>query len=95
MSIRTEHGFGPSTVEVEWLDDCPKCRHNKAKVIGWSVTTHSLWAGDEAVCAKCGHKGEIDADGENAWVEWNEGDGMVAAIDAMEVYVALLRKGGA
>ena len=32
MSIRTEHGFGPSTVEVEWLDDCPRCQHGKARV---------------------------------------------------------------
>lgn len=72
MSIRTEHGFGPSTVEVAWLDDCPKCQHGKAKVTGWSVTSDSLWAGDEAVCSKCGHKGEIDADGENAWVQWDE-----------------------
>lgn len=62
MSIRTEHGFGPSTVEVEWLDDCPRCQHGKARVTGWSVTKDSLWAGDEAVCSKCGHKGEIDVD---------------------------------
>ncbi|ELX6537305.1 hypothetical protein SJ766_005016, partial [Escherichia coli] len=53
MSIRTEHGFGPSTVEVDWLDDCPKCQHGKAKVTGWSVTKDSLWAGDEVVCSKC------------------------------------------
>ncbi|MDI1001554.1 hypothetical protein NEL96_05855, partial [Escherichia coli] len=58
MSIRTEHGFGPSTVEVDWLDDCPKCQHGKAKVTGWSVTKDSLWAGDEVVCSKCGCSGQ-------------------------------------
>ncbi|AWC85772.1 hypothetical protein [Enterobacter cloacae complex sp. FDA-CDC-AR_0164] len=72
MSIRSKHGFGPSTVEVEWLDKCPSCQHQKARVTGWSVTPEALWAGDEVVCAKCGHKGEIDADGDNAWVEWDE-----------------------
>lgn len=72
MSIRTKHGFGPSTVEVEWLDKCPSCKHQKARVTGWSVTPEALWAGDKVVCAKCGHKGEIDSYGDNAWVEWDE-----------------------
>lgn len=72
MSIRSEHGFGPVTVEIDWLDNCPKCGHEKARVTGWSTTTQQLWAGDEVACAKCGHKGEVDADGENAWVEWGE-----------------------
>ncbi|MDL4447726.1 hypothetical protein [Klebsiella michiganensis] len=72
MSIRTEHGYGPLTVTVGWLDNCPKCNNDKASVTGWSVSPDTLWAGDEAVCTKCGHKGEIDADGENAWVEWDE-----------------------
>lgn len=72
MSIRSEHGFGPSTVEVDWLGKCPKCKHEKAKVTGWSVTPVALWAGDEVMCTNCGHKGEIDGDGDNAWAEWDE-----------------------
>lgn len=74
MNIREKYGFGPLTVTVSWLEKCPKCQGDKVNVTGWSVTADSLWSGDEAVCAKCGHKGEIDADGENAWVEWNEVD---------------------
>lgn len=72
MSIRSEHGFGPLTVEVDWLDKCPSCQHQRARITGWSVTPEVLWAGDEVVCAKCGHQGEIDADGECAWAEWGE-----------------------
>lgn len=71
MSIRTEHGYGPLTVTVGWLDNCPNCSNDKVSVTGWSVSPDTLWAGDEAVCTKCGHKGEIDAEGENAWVEWD------------------------
>lgn len=74
MSIREKYGFGPLTVSVTWLEKCPKCQGDKVNVTGWSVTADALWSGDEAVCAKCGHKGEIDADGENAWVDWDEVD---------------------
>lgn len=72
MSIRTKYGIGPLTVEVDWLDKCPGCNNGTARVTGWSVTPEALWAGDKVVCSKCGHKGEIDADGDNAWVEWDE-----------------------
>lgn len=75
MSIREKHGYGPNTVEIDWLDDCPNCGHGKARVTGKSISSNSLWAGDETECAKCGHKGEIDADGENAWVDWDELNG--------------------
>lgn len=71
MSIRAKYGFGPVNVEVNWLDKCPNCKNRTVRVTGWSTTPEALWAGDEAVCTKCGHKGEIDADGENAWVEWD------------------------
>ncbi len=69
MGIRLGRG-----VKVGWLDNCPKCGHEKARVTGWSVSPDELWAGDEVVCAKCGHKGEIKThgDGDNAWVEWGE-----------------------
>lgn len=71
MSIRAKYGFGPVTVEVNWLDKCPNCNNRTVRVTGWSTTPEALWAGDEAACSKCGHKGEIDADGDNAWVEWD------------------------
>lgn len=75
MSIREKYGYGPITVEIDWLDDCPCCGHGIANVTGKSISSHSLWSGDSAVCAKCGHKGEIDADGENAWVDWDTVEG--------------------
>lgn len=72
MSIRAKYGFGPVTVEVDWLHKCPNCNNRTIRVTGWSTTPEALWAGDKAECTKCGHKGEIDADGDNAWVEWDE-----------------------
>ncbi|MEQ9869158.1 hypothetical protein ABRP77_07730 [Pectobacterium odoriferum] len=72
MSNLKNTGIGPITVIIDWLDNCPKCDHEKARVIGFSISTNSLWSGNPVVCNKCGHLGEIDADGENAWVEWDE-----------------------
>lgn len=72
MSIRAKYGFGPVTVEVDWLHKCPNCNNRTIRVTGWTTTPEALWAGDKAVCSKCGRKGEIDADGDNAWVEWDE-----------------------
>ncbi|PKH21438.1 hypothetical protein CIG19_16700 [Enterobacterales bacterium CwR94] len=65
------------TVSVEWLDDCPKCENKIAFVSGPGYRTNTLLkTGDSVSCASCGHAGEIDADGESAWVEWDgvEGD---------------------
>lgn len=66
------------TVAVEWLDNCPACGHEKAAVTGYNITPNNLWSGDQVACMKCGHVGEIDADGENVWVEWDEVQGGVA-----------------
>lgn len=64
-----------STVSVEWLDDCPKCGGKTAIVSGNGYRTISLLnSGDVVECAACGHAGEIDADGENAWVEWDNAE---------------------
>ena len=43
MSIRTEHGYGPLTVTVGWLDNCPNCNNDKVSVTGWSVSPDTLW----------------------------------------------------
>ena len=59
------------TVAVEWLDNCPKCGHGQAAVTT-SGQVDNLWSGDQVTCMKCGHCGEIEADGENAWVEWDD-----------------------
>lgn len=58
------------TVSVNWLDDCPICGHGQAAVTTRGYT-ETLWSGDQVTCMKCGNNGEIDADGENAWVEWD------------------------
>ncbi len=71
MSLLRKHGVGPMTLVIGWLDDCPKCGFDKTNVTGFSISNESLWCGDEVKCIGCGHKGEIDADGENAWVEWD------------------------
>ncbi|WP_435954137.1 hypothetical protein [Dryocola sp. BD626] len=60
------------TVKIDWLDNCPKCGHGEAAVTTQGYGSGTLWSGDQVMCMKCGHCGEIDADGENAWVEWNE-----------------------
>jgi len=65
-----------SIVKITWLDECPKCGYGTAFVSGNGYrTTQSLWSGDSVVCADCGHEGEIEADGENAWVNWDEVEG--------------------
>ena len=60
------------TVKIDWLGDCPVCSHSEASVSTQGCGGSYLWSGDQATCLKCGHRGEIDADGENAWVEWDE-----------------------
>lgn len=58
------------SVVIEWLDDCPKCGHKQAIVSGTRTSSTRLYTGDYVECLRCGNEGEIDADGENAWVEW-------------------------
>lgn len=60
------------TVKADWLDNCPKCGNEEAAVTTQGYGGQTLWSGDQVTCMKCGHCGEIDADGENAWVEWDE-----------------------
>ncbi len=43
-------------------------------VIGTRTSSTRLYTGDYVECMNCGNEGEIDADGENAWVEWDGGD---------------------
>ncbi|WP_234014831.1 hypothetical protein [Cronobacter dublinensis] len=62
----------PVTVEIDWLDDCPKCGNKKALVTGRLTTAQQLWTGDAIICPNCGNEGEIDADGKNALAEWGE-----------------------
>ncbi|MBH2890547.1 hypothetical protein I5Q39_02235 [Serratia marcescens] len=61
-----------TTVSVGWLDDCPACGHGIASVTGSGIDNNWLHFGDAVLCDKCGHAGEIDVDGENAWVDWEE-----------------------
>lgn len=62
------------TLKIKWLS-CDNCTDNQADHV--IVQTEKgcglfLYSGDKAECPHCHAKGIIDADGENAWVEWEE-----------------------
>lgn len=60
-------------LDINWLGMCENCGSEEPKVVdtekGDEVT---LWDGDKVTCKQCGSVGEIEADGENAWVVWDE-----------------------
>jgi hypothetical protein len=59
-------------IEIDWLDSCPKCDCSEHVVETVEGTKDWLYNGDKVTCGECGHTGEIEADGETAWVNWNE-----------------------
>ncbi|MBN8107737.1 hypothetical protein [Vibrio vulnificus] len=63
-------------VEVDWLNDCPKCGYKTAYVETKSKTNTWLYEGDVVHCAACNQKGlievvELDVV-EVAWAEVND-----------------------
>ena len=59
-------------IKIDWLDSCPACGCSQHTVSTTDGSKDWLYSGDEVKCGECGHAGEIDADGEAAWVNWNE-----------------------
>ncbi|ELY3857541.1 MULTISPECIES: hypothetical protein [unclassified Providencia] len=57
---------------IPWLGKCPKCAHESARVQTENGKDDWLYSGDKVTCENCGHTGEIEADGECAWCEWND-----------------------
>ena len=66
------------TLKITWLS-CDSCDGGNQPGSFISVTTEKgcgfrLYEGDKAECPCCGATGVIGADGENAWVEWDEAE---------------------
>ena len=59
-------------IEIDWLDSCPKCDCSEHVVETVEGTKDWLYNGDKVTCGECGHTGEIEADGETAWVDWDD-----------------------
>lgn len=59
-------------IEIDWLDSCSKCDCSEHVVETVEGTKDWLYNGDKVTCGECGHTGEIEADGETAWVNWDE-----------------------
>ena len=54
-------------IEIDWLD-CPDCGKKDTIVYSEKGNRQRLYDGDKTVCLECGKEGEIETDGENAWV---------------------------
>ncbi|UVX31524.1 hypothetical protein M12a_00013 [Klebsiella phage VLCpiM12a] len=61
------------TLNISWLS-CNNCDAEPSRVIVQTEkgNKNRLYCGDKAECAECGNQGVIEADGENAWVEWDD-----------------------
>lgn len=62
-------------LKITWLS-CEYCDGANAEQSHVVVSTEKgcgfrLYSGDKVECPVCFHHGVIDADGENAWVEWD------------------------
>lgn len=60
---------------IDWLGSCDKCGSEEPHCVETTFGDHGcLYDGDDVTCESCGHTGEIEADGENAWCVWGEYD---------------------
>lgn len=59
---------------IHWGMECPICNHNEATCYSTATqeSGYEFMDGDAVVCLKCGNKGEMDADGENSDIAWDE-----------------------
>lgn len=58
-------------LKIDWLNPCNICDSHELTVNTTKGNYSYLYDGDEVKC-NCGQIGEIDTDGECAWVNWNE-----------------------
>lgn len=59
-------------IKVDWLGKCPKCSSSDHTVETENGSKKWLYDEDKVFCG-CGQTGEIDTDGQHAWVNWDEG----------------------
>lgn len=62
-------------LKVEWASDCFKCGHHEAIIYSTAAEASTKgWFhdGDEAKCTGCGNTGEMDAQGEDSNILWND-----------------------
>ena len=58
-------------LKIDWLGKCPKCCSSQLTVETKNGSETWLYDGDKVAC-DCGEAGEIDTDGQHAWVNWDE-----------------------
>lgn len=58
-------------LKIDWLDECLKCGSSIHTVKTENGSQKWLYDGDTVKC-DCGQAGEIETDGECAWVNWDE-----------------------
>lgn len=61
------------TLKITWLDDCQRCGFDEYLL----VTTEKgigcwLFMGDQVKCPRCEFKGEIEVEGNCAYVGWTD-----------------------
>lgn len=63
-----------SEIKINWASECPKCNHNEATCFSTAAqeSGFEFMHGDQVTCLKCGNKGEMDADGDDSDIVWNE-----------------------
>lgn len=62
----------PNKIKISWLDSCPNCDCSEHVVETVEGTNEWLYSSDKVTCGECERTGEIEADGETAWVNWDE-----------------------
>ena len=63
-------------LKIDWLDECLKCGSSIHTVKTENGSQKWLYDGDTVKC-DCGQAGEIETDGECAWVNWDEEPPMI------------------
>ncbi|MBM5180156.1 hypothetical protein J7937_21750 [Vibrio parahaemolyticus] len=60
-------------LNIDWLGVCPRCEHDGDHYVETEKgNAEWLHDSDAVTCGSCGLPGEIEADGEVAWVNWEE-----------------------
>ena len=61
-------------MKINWGMECPRCNHNEAIIHSTAEkdSGYEFMNGDAVNCLKCGNTGEMDANGEDSDIVWNE-----------------------